>query len=219
MSKWPYRAATSTWFTWAPGQLATSPSWRCCWPRTGSLLALWRSTWWWPSWAASSKSLSRPSPTSPTPSSGIRQTPTTRRSLALQRLWVSSCYQAADCRCCVSDSLLSLATFRQWTWAELWKIDVMLSCGGLFEQGQNLMRNNDAAEWRWNDFLFFYAGVLGSALKIWGKKKKKDFLKMYPKSHRVYKEEPSLIYLLLTRDYLKILHVGFWIHKSIVLFL
>lgn len=163
MSKWPYRAATSTWFTWAPGQLATSPSWRCCWPRTGSLLALWRSTWWWPSWAVSSRSLSQPSPTSPIPSSGIRRTPTTRRSLALRRLWVSSCHW----RCCISISLLSLATSRQWTWDELLKIDVMLSCWGLFEQGQNLMRNNDAAAEM--TFFFCSAGVSGSLLKKWDK--------------------------------------------------
>lgn len=90
MNKWPYQAATSTWSTWAPGRLATSPSSRCFWPRTASPLAWWKCTWWWPSWADSSRSPSRPSPTSPTPSSGIRQTPTIRRSLAWQRLWVSS---------------------------------------------------------------------------------------------------------------------------------
>lgn len=153
MSKWPYRAATSTWFTWVPGQLATSPSWRCCWPRPGSLLAWWRSTWWWPSWAVSSRSRSPPSPSSPIPSSGIRQTPTTRRSLAWRRLRV---------RCCTSVSLL--ATFGQWTWAELWKIDVMLSRWGLFERGQNLMRNNDAAAAEMT-FFFCCAGVSGSSLK------------------------------------------------------
>lgn len=57
-------------------------------------------------------------------------------------------------RCCISVSLLSLATFGQWTWAELLKIDVVLSCWGLFEQGQNLMRNNDAAA----EFLFLLCG-------------------------------------------------------------
>lgn len=107
MSKWPYPAVTSTWSTWAPGQLATSPSSRCSWPRTVSLLGWWRSTWWWPSWAVSSRSLSLHSLTSPTPSSGIKQTPTIRRSLAWQRLWVSSRCEAADGRCCISTVSLS----------------------------------------------------------------------------------------------------------------
>lgn len=128
MSKWPYQAVTSTWSTWAPGQLATSPSSRCSWPRIVSPLAWWRSTWWWPSWAVSSRSLSLPSLTSHTPSSGIKQTPTIRRSLALQRLWVSTCCEAADLTCCVRLGSLSdtHTIFRQWTLVELLKIDFIL---------------------------------------------------------------------------------------------
>lgn len=145
MSKWPYQAVTSTWSTWAPGQLATSPSSRCFWPRTVSPSAWWRCTWWWPSWAVSSRSLSRPSPTSRTPSSGIKQTPTIRRSLALRRQWVSTCCEAADWRCCVSVSSLSdtPASLRQWTLVELWKIDFIFQIEDYLSQAVLLLCNKD----------------------------------------------------------------------------
>lgn len=113
MSKLLYQAVTWTWSSWAPGRLATSPSSRCCWPRTASPSAWWRSTWWWPSWAVSSRSLSLPPPTSHTPSSGIKQTPTVRGSLASQRQWVSTCCEAAVWRCCGSVGSLTGSLYLQ----------------------------------------------------------------------------------------------------------